>query len=122
MSKCAAYLSYESPEPVADDLWAKMGKCVYGCDICQQVCPMNEGKWEELEELPWIEAVRDKLTPEALAEMDQDTYRDDVHPLFWYIKLNNLERWHKNAQRAVEAGEGAGRKPRSKFGMQAPET
>ena len=104
MSKCAAYLSYESPEPVADDLWAKMGECVYGCDICQQVCPMNKGKWEELEDLPWIEAIRDKLTPEALAVMDEATYRDTVHPLFWYIKLDNLERWHKNARRALDAG------------------
>lgn len=104
MSRCISYLTYSSPEPVDEQLWKLMGEWVYGCDVCQQVCPMNRGKWEEAEGLPWIESVKDKLTPEALMNMDVDTYTNVVHPLFWYIKVDNIARWRRNAARAYAEG------------------
>ncbi len=102
MSRCICYLSYSAPEPIDEELWELMGEWVYGCDVCQQVCPMNSGKWNESEPMPWIEKFRDKLTPQALKDMDYDTYRNIVHPRFWYIKLDNIRRWHRNAQRAYD--------------------
>jgi len=104
MDRCVAYLTYEAPEPVPAPLWEQMGAWVYGCDICQEVCPLNRGKWQEQEAAPWLEEVAHLLTPEALARMDEETYRTVVHPLFWYIAPDNLERWHRNARRALEAG------------------
>jgi epoxyqueuosine reductase len=102
--RCTAYLTFEAPEPIAPELWEKMGKWIYGCDVCQQACPMNKGKWERREPTPWLDEVLDQLTPEALAAMDQETYRKVVFPLFSYISEDNLARWHANARRAVEAG------------------
>lgn len=101
MDQCIAYLTYHAPQPVAADLWKKMGPWIYGCDVCQNVCPLNAGTWRPEEAAPWLDDIRDHLTPEALACMDGETYRNIVHPLLWYIPHDDLERWHRNARRAL---------------------
>jgi epoxyqueuosine reductase len=101
MDRCVAYLTYGAPWPVAPELWERMGPWIYGCDDCQNACPLNKGCWDAKEPAPWLEAVADRLTPEALVSMDDATYRDVVHPLFWYIDENDLARWHANAKRAL---------------------
>lgn len=40
-SQCISYLTIEHKGVVPRDLRSKMGKRVYGCDICQNVCPIN---------------------------------------------------------------------------------
>lgn len=103
MDHCVAYLTYGAPFPIAPDLWARMGEWIYGCDACQSVCPLNRGCWRAVEPAPWLEAVADRLTPEALSAMDARTYREVVHPLFGYIPEEDLARWHANARRALAA-------------------
>lgn len=107
--RCVAYLTYRAPEPVAPELWERMGTWIYGCDRCQEVCPLNRGKWEKRDRAPWLEKAAAHLAPEALAEMDEATYREIVRPLFWYISPQDLHRWHANAKRALAASKGAGR-------------
>ncbi len=41
-TKCLSYWS-QAPALVPDDFRAEMGDMVYGCDICQEVCPWNRG-------------------------------------------------------------------------------
>lgn len=102
MHHCIAYLTYEAPEPIPAELADRMGPWIYGCDDCQGVCPMNRGQWSGKEPTPWLDEVADKLTPEALSRMDQETYSRVVHPLFDYIPPDNLARWHRNAKRAID--------------------
>jgi epoxyqueuosine reductase len=103
MDHCIAYLTYHAPHPIDPGLWARMGKWVYGCDACQSVCPLNRGKWKATRRADWLDAIAPLLAPESLAAMDAATYRERIHPLFWYIPESDLERWHANARRALGA-------------------
>lgn len=47
--KCIAQRTV-APNLQSEDLRTKMGTWVYGCDACQNVCPMNKKKWEEKED------------------------------------------------------------------------
>ena len=78
-----------------------MGQWVYGCDVCQLVCPLNQHKWQNLERAYWLEKAAPHLRPDALAQMSNATYHDIVHPLFFYIPKDDIARWHRNARRAA---------------------
>ena len=41
-TKCLSYWS-QAPASVPDEYRDEMGDMVYGCDICQEVCPWNRG-------------------------------------------------------------------------------
>jgi len=41
-TKCLSYWT-QSPAPIPEEYRAEIGEMVYGCDICQDVCPWNRG-------------------------------------------------------------------------------
>jgi epoxyqueuosine reductase len=40
--KCISYLTIESRGDFPEELESRIGRHVFGCDICEQVCPFNE--------------------------------------------------------------------------------
>jgi epoxyqueuosine reductase len=40
--RCRSYLTIEHRGEIEAFLWPRMGDCVFGCDVCQDVCPHNK--------------------------------------------------------------------------------
>lgn len=45
-SRCISYLTIEHRSPIADRLMDRMGSWLFGCDVCQEVCPHNSARPE----------------------------------------------------------------------------
>jgi epoxyqueuosine reductase len=70
-SRCISYLTIEHRGAINPDLIEGMGRNVFGCDICQDVCPWNRKAIISVD--PELEARPELVNPalEALAEMDE---------------------------------------------------
>ncbi len=102
MDRCIAFLTYGQHQGIPEELSHKMGRWIYGCDICQEVCPLNKGKWQETTSLEHLENISEILTPEYLSVMEPEVYKNVIYPLFNYIPLKDINRWHTNAKRALK--------------------
>ena len=70
-SKCISYLTIELREDIPEEFQNKMDGWVFGCDICQDVCPWNRfskphnepafepGEWKTLQNNEWKEITED---------------------------------------------------------------
>ncbi len=70
-TKCISYLTIEHRAPIVPELMEQMGRQVFGCDICQEVCPWN--RKAVLSSDPELEARPKLVNPalEVLAQMDE---------------------------------------------------
>ncbi len=112
-SRCIAYLTIEKKGSIAEELREGMGRQVFGCDICQDVCPWNRrapvGTHPEMQARP--ELVNPSL--QELAAMDNAAFKRS-------FRGSPLERTgRKRLQRNVAIAMGNSRDPRHATRLQA---
>jgi len=75
---CIAYLTIEKRGTVAEELRPAIGHHIFGCDICQDVCPWNNKAGNAPStSLPEFQPQERLYHPDLrwLAQMDEETYR-----------------------------------------------
>ena len=103
MPACAAFLSSFSASGTisSEEVRQQMGQLLYGCDVCQDVCPANQDKFVEDERFPLIDLYEQILKLENILAMDEETYENILNPRFWYAGPDGLWLWKCNALRAM---------------------
>ena len=74
-SRCISYLTIEHRGEVAPPLDAWMENHIYGCDVCQEVCPWNQHAPTSADEAWLPRTVWDRATLDGLAQASDETLR-----------------------------------------------
>lgn len=74
-SKCISYVTIELKEAIPEDFRGKMDNWMFGCDICQQVCPWN--RFATPHEEPTFNPPSDllEMRQEDWQELTEETFR-----------------------------------------------
>lgn len=89
--RCISYLTIEHRGDVAADLAGSLGEWIFGCDVCQEVCPWNRKAPPTREPALAPEAPLGPLG--ALLELDDAGFRDRFrHSPIWRTKRRGLVR------------------------------
>ncbi len=75
-SKCISYLTIELKDAIPESFRGKMGNWMFGCDICQEVCPWN--RFSQPHEEPAFEPHPDLLSLKAREweELTEEVFRE----------------------------------------------
>jgi epoxyqueuosine reductase len=102
MTTCVSYLTALSRDEGAFKKHSgKIGGWVYGCDVCQDVCPFNKGQLTGEAEFPGLEELSRNISLEKIVTMDYGYLRDVMAVKFWYIGRDDVWKWKRNALTAM---------------------
>lgn len=107
-SRCVSYLTIEHRGDISRVFADMMGDWVFGCDICQEVCPYNRNAPQGGE--PRFQAKPGRARPafDTILRWDEQAYRDELRGSA--IKRAKLDMLKRNALIAAENVRSAKRK------------
>ena len=91
--RCISYLTIESRQPIPRELREEMGDWLFGCDVCQEVCPWNRHA-PKVDE-PALQPLGGQTTVEltSLFELDDEAFRRRFrHTPLWRPKRRGILR------------------------------
>ena len=101
-NKCISYHTIENREEIPDELKVKFGDWIFGCDICQQVCPWNNKSTFVSDEPELWRRTEDREIPNMLEWLllpqEEFSYRLSKSPL----KRPKLAGMQRNAKIVLE--------------------
>jgi epoxyqueuosine reductase len=74
-SKCISYLTIELKESIPNEFAGKMENWVFGCDICQDVCPWNRFSRPHQEPAFQANSELSQFTNREWEEMTEETFK-----------------------------------------------
>jgi epoxyqueuosine reductase len=74
--RCLSYLTIEQRGPIPEEFAAAIGPHVYGCDICQEVCPWNQAAATSCDPAWQPRAVWDDVAVATLAQKEDSELRE----------------------------------------------
>lgn len=72
--RCISYLTIEQSQEIPPELAERMGERLYGCDVCQEVCPWNRQAVASRVQDFALRSVLRELDCEAIEQMSQETF------------------------------------------------
>jgi epoxyqueuosine reductase len=92
-SRCISYLTIELHDAIPPELRTGMGDWVFGCDVCQEVCPWNRGAPKSNEPAFAPHAELNPLELTTLFDMDEAAFRQRFrHTPLWRAHRRGLLR------------------------------
>src|SRR5262249_38051201 len=73
--RCVSYLTIELRGPVPEDLRPGLGDWLFGCDVCQEVCPWNRKTPATGEPAFLPRADLEQVDPVGLLGLSEDAFR-----------------------------------------------
>jgi epoxyqueuosine reductase len=103
MATCVSRLTTSNdPNSYDDATNGQIGNWIYGCDACQEACPMNHNKWSDADDFPELAKIGEFLPPEKILAMSYEEIERRLSRKFFYINGESLWRWKLNAINAMQ--------------------